>query len=85
MQQNRVSNYGDDSDDLAEDKKSLMLKGEEGMLAIKKLGEGAALEGHESIVRESVTSHAKTYTKDFPRNGFFTRLPRGLLTTRKVE
>ena len=53
MQQNGVSNNGDDSDDLAEDKKSLTLKGEESMLSIKKLGQGGDLEGRESIVRES--------------------------------
>ena len=60
--------------------KSLMLKGEVGMLDIKKL-EGGDFQGHKSIVRESVTSHAITYTKDFPRNRFFTWLPHGLLTT----
>ena len=53
MQQNGVSNYANDSDDLAEDKESVMLKEEEGILAIKKLGEGGDLEGRESIVIES--------------------------------
>ena len=53
MKQNGVSNYGDDSDDLAEDKKSLMLKREESMLSIKKLGQRGDLEGRERIVRES--------------------------------
>ena len=32
-----------------------------------------------------VTSHRKTYTNDFPRNGFFTWLPRGLLVACKVD
>ena len=32
-----------------------------------------------------MTSHRKTYTNDFPRNGFFTRLPRGLLAACKAE
>ena len=33
---------------------------------------------HESNTDKIVTSHRKTYTNDFPRNGFFARLPRGL-------
>ena len=32
-----------------------------------------------------VTSNRKTHTNDFPRHGFFTRLPRGLLAACKVE
>ena len=52
MQQSGVSKDGVDNDLLAEDERSLMLEGEEDMLAIQKLGEGGNLEGRERIVIE---------------------------------
>ena len=42
-------------------------------------------EASTNIIKQYVTSHRKTYTNDFPRNGFFTRLPRGLLAACKAE